>query len=469
MRHLLTLTIFVGFLALYLFSVGIPFYSSDGLVMYETARAIAFDGRLDIPHHELPQVIEGREGRYYSKYDPGMSLLAAPVVAYADQVAQGASANRYAVGAIFVILVPAASMALGVASTAVIARRFYTPRLSLLIAIVAGAGTMAWPYGRLFFSEAVLTGALCLSIAALTAQQPRVGLASVALGIGILTRASMMIYLPGLVYLIWQQHSPPDRRRHLVWLIIGAVVAIGVLLWHNWLRFGTLFSTGYQGETFDTWPWVGIFGLLFSPGKSIFIYAPPLILSVLLWRRFRRRTPILANAVLLMTATAFVYYGTWWAWHGGWVWGPRFLVPLMPLWCLAWGEVPSRIGWRLAAAMILLVGIGVQLIGTFSDINPTYAEAFAGATDPDDRARYAMVHYHLDKTPLVMALKRRQWEEQAIYNLQSTDLTEAWVYGIPRVVHWMLALSAGFMGWIIVTGREPAWHLNRNSTTADRQ
>jgi hypothetical protein len=63
-----------------------------------------------------------------------------------------------------------------------------------------------------------------------------------------------------------------------------------------------------------------------------------------------------------------------------------------------------------------------------------------------------MVHYDLSFSPLVAGIKRaseNQWEKQAIYELEATDLTENWVYGIPQNIHRLFAFSLVIIGWAI--------------------
>jgi uncharacterized protein YqhQ len=473
-QRIVTVAMFFAFVAVYLLSTGIPFAHTDGLVMYETARAIGLEGKLDLAPSSLPQVVIGQDGRSYSKYDPGLPLLVAPVVRYADGVAVRERAHRYAVAAVFVMIVPAVGMALAMAGLFWLGQRIYSNRRAILIVAVAGLGTTAWVYGRLFFAEAVLTGMLTLAVALVAAKSANtvsrvaetmhgvparwaIEGASLAMGLAILTRASMVIYLPGLAYLLWRR-APKGRRWQ--WLVVagsGPALAIAALLYHNYYRFGTLFRTGYEGEGFTTFPLTGIVGLLVSPGKSVFLFAPPMLLSAILWPRFRRRQAVLARTILFMTITALVYYGAWWAWHGGWVWGPRFLVPLMPLWCLAWGELPGRVTWGVAAAMLLGLGVGVQVLGTFTNTNRAYAEAFAGASDPDDTRRYAMVHYDLDYSPLAVSLRQGlegRWEKLAVYHLDGTDLTGKWIDGVPRTIHRMLAVSLVVIGWALLDEKQ---------------
>ncbi len=465
---MIRIAIFFLFLSIYLFSVGIPFYSSDGQVMYETARAIALENKLSIPPSPLPQTTIGHDGNTYSKYDPGMPLLAAPLVAWGDSLAQETLAHRYAVAATWVMLLPALSMAIAMMALFVTAERIYGIHSAVLIVIVAGLATTVWPYARLFFAEAILTGLLMLCFMFLTAPRPATLLASLTLGLAILTRASMVIYAPALFYFV----ARTQPRCYISIFAIGPILAIGGLLYHNYVRFDDFFTTGYEGETFSYFPVAGIFGLLFSPGKSVFIHAPPLILSILLFAQLRRRLPTVATTVGLMTGTALVYYGAWWAWHGGWAWGPRFLVPLMPLWCLPWGEVPSHIKWRALTIVLFYLGVGVQIIGTFTNSNHAYAAAFEGARNADDESRYAVVHYDIDKTPLVVGLRNAragQWEKHAIYQLHDTSLTQDWVDGVPRTIHRIFGFSLTAIGWTLVYRKATICQIDHNSTMVDRQ
>ncbi|MCB9435977.1 MAG: hypothetical protein H6673_03175 [Anaerolineales bacterium] len=465
-----TALICCAFWCIYLLSVAGPFASSDDVVMMQTAYQLANEGHLHIPSSDLPQVINGQNGKLYSKYDPGLPLLTVPVMWWAAWIADhNIGANSFVVGAYFAMLIPTGMMALAMAGLYRLGLRLYSHRRAVYITVVAGLGTTVWPYGHIYFAEGVLTAALVWAVFGLLVdKRASLSMASAALGVGILTRASFAIYWPNLLILaaFWRDlprpvgaTSPAPRRRWL-YLSIGPILAIGGLLIHNTLRFGDPFTTGYTDEGFTTPVWEGVIGLLLSPGKSIFIYAPPLILSIWGWRRFYRQYPKFTRGLLLISSIVIVFYGSWWAWHGGWVWGPRFLVPLMPLWCLAIPPITRRN--IIIFALIFFAGGGVQYLGTFTDTTPAYTEAFANA-DPDDETRYAMVHYQPTKTPLAYAIRRARvgdWQPQAVYNLGHTHLSKAWVSGIPTTINIMLWVSSIGIGWSL-------WK-NRSSTTADR-
>ncbi len=88
--------------------------------------------------------------------------------------------------------------------------------------------------------------------------------------------------------------------------------------------------SGYGNEWFTVNPWVGAGGMLFAFGRSLFIYAPIMLVAIPgLWLL---RRPAGMRAWLVVTPLAILLlHGAWWSWWGGWSWGPRFLTPVLPL------------------------------------------------------------------------------------------------------------------------------------------
>jgi hypothetical protein len=394
--------------------------------MYETGRSLAFDGDLSLEPSSLPQMVPGQDGAYVSKYDPGLPLFTVPIIKYADDLAASHQANRYATAALFVMVIPAAAMSLANAGLYLLATRLYAQKSALMVTLVAALATIVFPYARLFFPESILTA--CLVLALWAVWTGHVWVASFALGVGIVTRAGFAIYMPVFVWLVWMTMP----RWNIGLLVMFPLLAAAGLLYHNYLRFGTIWETGYEGEGGFTG--LGWLGLLFSPGKSIFIYSPPLILGAVLWYRFRQRFRVLADSMLLMFVVGIGFYGAWWAWHGGWVWGPRLLVPLVPLWCLPFGVMPIRRQWILAASLIITVGVAVQIIGTFTNVVPHYSEVFQNA-HPDSPARYEEIHWH--DPPLMAGVERAaegRWEPSSVFHLEDLGLPPHWQNRTPIAI-----------------------------------
>lgn len=142
-------------------------------------------------------------------------------------------------------------------------------------------------------------------------------------------------------------HSLYQRRlRFLIPLVAGAALVLG----EAWLRRGNPFDNGYagteniertlmpySGEPGFSYPFFfGVLSILFSFGKGIVFYLPGLMLPV---RRKIREMHDAAGVDLfqvyrlwiLFVLGLVVAYASWWAWYGGWYWGPRFfLVGILP-------------------------------------------------------------------------------------------------------------------------------------------
>jgi len=75
--------------------------------------------------------------------------------------------------------------------------------------------------------------------------------------------------------------SGKDRRaRDLAIFALPVLLFLALALGYNFMRFGSLFQTGYGGmAVFSTPLLVGLYGLLFSAGKSLFLYAPIVALA----------------------------------------------------------------------------------------------------------------------------------------------------------------------------------------------
>jgi hypothetical protein len=165
-------------------------------------------------------------------------------------------------------------------------------------------------------------------------------------------------------------------------------------------------GTGYEDEGFTTFLPIGLAGLLLSSGKSIFVYVPLTFLSVLAWPRFLRAMPATALLYAGIFLVTLVQSSIWWAWWGGWSWGPRLLVPTLPFFVVA--LIPAlhqSARMRLAGWALAVVGFLVALLGALVDFNPHLAELMAlypgdrpGTEDPD-------VYFVVDHAPILAHLR----------------------------------------------------------------
>lgn len=179
-------------------------------------------------------------------------------------------------------------------------------------------------YGELF--SAVMIG---VGLTLVTVRQRWVGWVAVILGVANMPGSGAGLMLAAIVR-FWK-----DRRFDgaAALLVAAALIAL-----ENVLARGAPLNTGYVGDHgyVTVLPFSGkqgfsyplLFGLsslLLSLGKGLFFFAPALLLIP----RARRERPKLARLFDLSVAFLaglVLVYSQWWAWYGGWTWGPRFLL-----------------------------------------------------------------------------------------------------------------------------------------------
>jgi hypothetical protein len=272
----------------------------------------------------------------------------------------------------------------------------YQRLTSLLAALCAGVGSITWVYSQILFSETTLGLLWLVVVYAMLCfthgQRVRwLWLAGIAGGYALITKTANAAALPVLpVWLlasVWQRGRglPSNVRallKPLAALCAPLIVFAALNLWYNYARFGGLFSSGYTAERdgasggFTTPLLVGLFGLVLSPGKSFFLYSPITLLGLFGIGSFVRRHRLMGLSLLGIIAAVVLVHARWWAWHGDWAWGPRFMVPLTglfglfalsPISRMLGGSGPQRSLRLLLSAALLSVSIGVQVLGLAFD------------------------------------------------------------------------------------------------------
>ncbi|GEM_PF-313024 len=212
-----------------------------------------------------------------------------------------------------------------------------TLRIFLLLMVVASMfpNHIETYYGETFTALMVAVGLAFVMFGR------RWGWGAVVLGV-----ASAPATLAGLICVVARWMLTTRRLR-----LLGVVLAVGILIvLENWVRRGGPFTTGYEhdaglqtlalfsGRSGFSYPFLfGVLSILLSFGKGIFYYMPGLLLPV----RSRlmalktgsaktedaaRRLVTLHSLWLWFVVGLVAIYASWWAWYGGWFWGPRFFL-----------------------------------------------------------------------------------------------------------------------------------------------
>ena len=247
-------------------------------------------------------------------------------------------------------------------------------RVARTAAILLAAGSILWVYARYPFTEIVqiacFTG-FFLEVSQLGKRLDRRTAVAAGLWAGMLvnTKYIYALCLPGAALALLLIHRRSLRPLGRACLHVGLGLLPGVLmaLLYNYLRFGSLSNTGYQGVggAMVENVMLSLWGFLFSPGKSIFIYAPPLLLAALGLRRFGQQHRATVLLMLATIAPLALFYAAFPSWPGDWAWGPRYLVFAIPVLLLpVIGFLPGlRWPGRALAGGVLVAGLCVQLLG----------------------------------------------------------------------------------------------------------
>lgn len=358
----LSLLLFAITALVYLFP-GKTFFGYDGEMMYRVSESMVL-------RHSI-QVIDPiyHTNQPYAAYGIGLSLLMAPLVALG-------AALLHDPRSLIVLLEPAVTAATVVSLNFLLVELRCSWRRSLAISVAYAFGTLAWYYSGQLFTEPVI--ALCLVLAVLSLLRHRhhggvvwLAIAGGAAGVAVLVRWDSVLTLAapiGLCVLWFVSRTAEPLRSRIVRLAVFSLpitTAIGIDLAYDILRFGRPLGGAYAADPigFSTPLVKGVYGLLLSPGVGLFVYTPVLVMSIVAFPWFFKRWKVESLLILALIAVRVVFFGRYWAWDGGATWGPRFLLPLIPLMLVPLAFLPHDRRLEIATIALAAVGVAIQLLG----------------------------------------------------------------------------------------------------------
>jgi hypothetical protein len=344
---------------------------SDEVTMLELSRAMLHGG-IEVP---VGATLEGPGGRHYTKNAAGQAVLALPLVAVAELATtrlptteqRRSLALRFAVSffnaavtALVLVVFYLTIRALGVAAPG-----------ALDATLMLGFTTPLWVYAKSFMAEPLQALGLLLALSGSARAALRETRQSWWAGLGVLIAVSAKLSMLPLAIVCLLPLTLAPRVTWLVPLLLLASALAGHA-WYNQARFGTFLETGYGAQAtlaaYTTPLLVGLYGLLASSGKGVMWFAPGLWLAIPGWVLQRRAGAAHARsgvAIAVAIALALALYAKFEHWAGDGSFGPRYLVPLLPLAFLPVAFFLHRAGpWRRALAIVLATaGLAVQLGG----------------------------------------------------------------------------------------------------------
>jgi hypothetical protein len=355
---------------------------NDGRRIQQVAESIVHRGTVEVAPPGIPH-----NGKYYAVNPFLPSAIHVPGAYLHKQLRKIWPAHSEPLKAMGSHLGPAALGALVCLLFALLCRDLGVSSLATNLGVIGlGFGSMVWVYARSPWSEISQTAAfLGFFLWLLRLGQRPSGRAALWLGFwaGMLinTKVVYLLALPGAALfaslLVWRQRGTRALLGLLPWAVLGFLPGLLIMLAYNYVRTGSILDVGYTlpisqvpARTFAETPFWGLWGLLLSPGKSVFLYSPPLFASAVAlpfaWRNHDRAWlwALLASAGPVVFVNARYLF-----WSGDWCWGPRYLLFVIPPLLLpAVFALDRLLAVRRTAALIgatalFAAGLFVQVLG----------------------------------------------------------------------------------------------------------
>lgn len=349
----------------------------------------------------------GKNGRIYATYGMGQSLVMLPsdiVGTYMARLPRFGGFAEHDPGIRQIVVSYSTSILMCVLAVLVCMRCLGLLEFTVNQA-VAGAFTLLFGTTFLHYTQNLMENNLIflLTLTGLTFQYEWVRtrriwplvIGSLTLGANLLTRLTTAMDIAAaalfILLVLWLKGV---RGRELLarlgcyLLVAGPCYAMFLVLdrIYQYYRFGSFFNTyvavmAEQQKKADptlppNFPWStplheGVLGPLISPEKSIFLFDPlivlTLLLALLLWKRFGPDVKALLIAGVSLLALYILLYAKYYDWSGDFAWGDRYITT--PVQLVAMISIPlllrhranlRRIVWRLGLG-IATVSVAIQL------------------------------------------------------------------------------------------------------------
>ncbi len=390
-HRILGMVLLAGLLySVYTFTNAGRFHIIDEVSIYGVTESVARRGRVDTNAIAWTQWVNspgevlgafGPDGDVYSKKGPGPAFanLRAYGITWAGRalglewgLLQGALLWNGFLTALTAVLLWLTVLRLG-----------YGDRTGMILGLLFGLGTIAWPYANHLFGEPLSAFSLLLCFYGVVSFHHKehkdhkksqkshspfairhslfVWVAGIGAGLAIATVTAHAV-LAGILGLLlvyyavralWARQSLARITRYSILVTLPFAVCLlltfALLGWYNAARFGSFLNTGYHfdsGEGFTTPILQGLWGLLGSPYRGVFWHTPLFLASLFALIPFTRRHRAEGITLIALSAALIGLYSAWWMWWGGFAWGPRFLVPMGALWVLPLAAVLER-DWEI--------------------------------------------------------------------------------------------------------------------------
>ncbi len=333
------------------------------------------------------------DGHYYPNKAPGAPLLGVPVY-WIIRMAKSSQAippltnfDKYMIRLITTTL-PFAI--LGILLFKIGNRWGLDPRKSLWMVLAYSLGSIAFQHATIFSGHQI---AACFSFFSfyiiyslskkkLNEQEPyfKYGIMAFLAGLfaGLAALSDYTAIFIAMVLSVYTLLSHVSKREKTLF-IFGGLLCLFALAAYNYTCFGSplTLSYGHQvTEQFKEGSETGFFGIsipqptvflsiLFSPARGLFFIMPVFLFSVFGWFRLYKNSDVQREMIVIAIIVAgyLLINSGFYGWHGGWIFGPRYLVPMLPFLALPMVRAPWDTKIFALLLCISIVQVGISIIG----------------------------------------------------------------------------------------------------------
>ncbi len=438
-------------LVAYLLTFNGQFHSIDEFNLYAMTESLVQLGSTSVPQTNFAAY-----HNQVGEHEIGFPIVAVPLYALAKNF-------KFLNNIYFVMLLNPFLVALSSALIYLIARELdYSASGSAFSAFAYGFGSLGWFYALSFYREPLVGFLLLVSIYGMLGwrnlgNRSLLYIGILALLLSPLVKVNILFSLPFL-FLVARK-----RDQNWTWRTYVAVSAVllGVFLLFQLLYYWRTGGWWDYLQILQTTPYqilLRIYGQLLSPVKGLVFYMPIFVLAMFgLWN-MRRRHPFVTTGLglafmALLGATSF--YSVW---YGGQSWGPRLLVPIIPIIMIPLAGLWDRLErWplRVLVLLLFLVSVSIQFAVATNDWWKGYKPLHA--LDPFPEKNVGLSWRHISLTPPWVLLKTWRFSDSTLLWLRKNAL-DVWSCQIGIGVSLVLCLLSVAALWRLLKGKpQPLW------------
>jgi hypothetical protein len=349
-KHQIYFNVFIFFWALFALSNS-GFDNSEGVFHYQVAAQIVKHGQLGFDNLPSGVFQFAPNGKAYASHEIGNTIFMVPTafinVMLENILSKFINLDKIVLLQNFILSFQSGVYSAITAATffAILHARFSIAKIpSFLATLCLTLTTYFWAYSRNLFDGVLCATLLTLSFFLLLTYRQKNKLGYLfgcftCLGFAFITRISMILaILVTCTYLLIAYRSKLATR--IQGFFLAGLTLLPFVIWqcwYNYLRTGIFYQSPVQTAAYaennalDGNILIGIAGILISPGKSILIYAPLLIMSAFLFKKFYQEHQQEAIYIGALTVLWLVVHSRLRSWYGAWGWGPRHYITILPL------------------------------------------------------------------------------------------------------------------------------------------